>query len=351
MNHSLSKQLRVLLLVLIPLLMISFACLPGPVPTGDPTSEAVAPAETVTAQAEMVFGPGAFKLLETTAGLAGLPSYKAALTLSFDGTRDGQPSQWSKTYVMLATNEPMERQLTLEKTGDMSDLDLVSMIEMNGAAYERRGENACTAMVIDPENSLAGAWEPAGFLNGVIGAEEAGRETVNDVASDKYTFDERAFGQSDIAKSKGEIWIASDGGYIVRYLVTTVGNADYFGEGLEGTLTWAYELTDVNQPVTITLPDDCPAGMVDAPLLPDATNVLNMPSILTYETGSSVADAAAFYQEQISGLGWTLGGEPAITETTALMEFTQGDQNLTVIITTDAGLTTVTIRLERLQEL
>ena len=182
MKNLSSKPGRIVLLILI-LLLVSFACLPNGSSTGDPTSEAVITPEVaiireiVTAQADVVFGPGAFSLLDTRAGLSDLSSYKATLTLSFDGTRDGQPSQWSKTYVMLTTKVPIARQLTLEKTGDISDLDAVTMVEVDGAAYEKRGENACNANVIEEGNSLGERLEPAGFLNSVIGADEAGSET------------------------------------------------------------------------------------------------------------------------------------------------------------------------------
>ena len=313
------------------------------------TSEVHTP-EVLTVQGEVAFGPGDFILPEPAAGLPALSSYKATLNLSFEGMEAGRPNQWSKTYVMLTAQEHPARWLTIQSSGDLPDLDAVFMAEADEAAYEQRGENACNATMIDPGNSLAEWWEPAGFLTGVIGAEGAGAETVNDVAASHYTFDERALGLLGLAQSTGEMWIASDGGYIVKYLVTTQGDADYFGEGIEGTLTWDYELTDVNQPVTITLPDDCPAGMVNAPSLPDATNVLNMPGILAYDTASSLADAAAFYQEQIPNLGWALMGQPTIRETDALMEFTQGDQILTVLITTDTGATTIKILLGKAQE-
>lgn len=344
MKHLLlSKRWTILPFILIAFLVLSACQTAKEVPAPDSQT----PGAVTNVQAEMDFGPGTFSLLGTEAGLPGLSSYKATLTLSFEGTREGQPSQWSKTYVMLTTNEPIARQLTIEKTGDLSDLDAVFMAEVDGAVYERRGENACNANVIEEVDSLSERLEPAGFLNGVIGADEAGTETVNDAASDKYTFDERAFGQSDIAKSTGEMWVASDGGYIVKYVLTTEGDADYFGEEMEGALTWNYELTDVNQPVTITLPEDCPAGLVDAPLLPDASNVLNLPSVLTYDTASSVADAAAFHQEQIPILGWTLVSEPAITESTAMMEFTQENQAMTVIIIVGDQGTNVQILLAR----
>ncbi len=346
MTHLLVfKRWKIPLLILVPLL-ISLACATL---TVGPADNSQAPQTAATAQVDVAFGSGPFTLVDTRAGLAELSSYKATLALSFDGTRDGQPSQWSKTYVMLTAKEPAERQLTIEKSGDISDVAAVLFAERDGAAYERRGEQACNANAIEQGNSLSNRLEPAGFLNGVIGADEVGAESVNDAAASHYTFNERAFGQLDIAQSTGEMWVASDGGYIVKYVVTTKGDASYFGEGIEGTLTWDYELTDVNAPATFALPADCPAGMVDAPQLPDASNILNMPSILSYDTASSLADAATFYQNQIPGLGWKLSGEPAITETTTQMEFTKENQTMTVIIVGDTG-TNVEILLENVQE-
>lgn len=270
--------------------------------------------------------------------------------MSFNGTEAGQPQQWSKTYIMLNTKEPAAHQLTIEKTGNLSNLDTVFMAESDGAAYEQHEGNDCIAAVIEEGNSLSERLEPISFMNGVIGADEAGKETVNDVAANHYTFDERAFGQLDIAQSMGEMWVASDGGYIVKYLLTTKGNADYFGEGIEGTITWNYELTDINQPLTITLPDNCPGGLVNAPLLPDASNILNMPGILIYDTSSSLADTAAFYQQEIPKLGWELVGEPNLTDTSALLDYIQGDKTLTIIITSDNIKTTVNMMLGKSQD-
>ena len=340
-----SKHWAMTLLIIMPLL-ISLACL---IPTSVP-STATPESGAVSEEVNVDFGPGSFNFPDTKEGLADLPSYKATLIMSFDGTRDGNVQKWSKTYVMSSAKKPAALQLTIEKTGDLTDLDPVFMTEANGATYERRGENACIATVIEEGNSLRDRLEPAGFLTFIIGAEEVGSETVNDVIANHYTFDERAFGQSDLAQSTGEMWVASEGGYIVKYLLTTHGNADYFGEGIEGTLTWDYQLTDVNQPVTFALPSDCPAGMVDAPLLPDTSNILNVPGVLSYDTSTNLTEAAAFYQEQIPSLGWTLIVEPAITETNALMKFTQGNQTMTVVITVESDITTVTILLEKVQE-
>ena len=69
-----------------------------------------------------------------------------------------------------------------------------------------------------------------------------------------------------------------------------------------------------------------------------------------YDTSSSLAETAAFYEEQIPSLGWELIGQPAFTETSAYLDFQNGDQNLTVTITANAGVTTVNILLERIKE-
>ena len=346
MRHFSPKQWTVALSIMTSLL-VSLACATL---TADPqvdSQESQASNEFIV-PADVVFGPGAFNFSDTKAGLANLSSYKATLTLIFDGSETAQPQQWSKTYVMLAMKEPAAQQLTIEKIG--ADSEIVLIAEVDGAAYERRGKNTCTATVIEEGNSRIEQLEPAGFLNSVIGAEEAGNETVNDVATNHYIFDERAFGQSDLAQSTGEMWVASDGGYIVKYLLTTKGDEVYFGEGIEGTLTWVYELTDINQSFPINPPDDCPAGMVNAPLLGDASDVLNMPGLLTYDTSTSLADSVLFYQKEIPNMGWEPVSEPTITDTTAFLDFTQGNQTMAIIIAAGNHGTTINIVLGKAQE-
>src|SRR5574341_283271 len=233
------------------------------------------------------------------------------------------------------------------ETKGMIAPDQVFMAELNGAHYERQGDESCIASVIAEESSLALWWEPASFLSAVIGADEAGSETVNGVPAEHYTFDQRALGLADFTSSTGEVWVASDGGYVVKYVLVTEAGADYFGEGSEGALSWVYDLTDANLPAAIELPVDCPAGMIDAPLLPDAAIVLNVPGLLSYTTPASLEDAAAFYEVELPALGWQPVASPGIAETSVMLDFAQGDQQLSVIITAAGALTTIRLVLRR----
>jgi hypothetical protein len=306
--------------------------------------------QAVIIEKDVVYGPGPFDLPNPKVGLSDLTSYEATLVLSFDGTRDGQPEKWSQTYVMRKQTEPAARQLTIEKTGDLSDPDPVFMAEEGGTEFERIGEAACSAAPMETGNALSDRAEPAGLLNYVLGADEAGSETVNDIPSTHYTFDQQALGQQGVTESTGEMWIASEGGYIVKYVLTTRGKAVYFGEGTEGALSFDYQLTAVNQTVEINIPVDCPPGLVDAPQLPDASNIAGNLGVLMYQTSSSVQDAAAFYQRELPPLGWQPVGEPSISEESALLVYSKARQTMSVSITLENGITTVQIALSRAQK-
>lgn len=315
---------------------------PAPIGTGTAVEQSPTPSDSDSEATAVPIpeitevGPGEFDLPDPLAGLADFSSYRAVLAVSFEGTRDGQPEQWSETYVTLVSNQPAARQVTVESTGQPAAEEEFPrlMIEMDGLLYKREGDSGiCSASISAGDSELARNWEPASALLSVFGAEEVGMETVNEVPARHYTFDQRALILMDHTQSSGEVWTAEDGGHVVRYTLTITAGPDYFGEGIEGTLTLAYDLLDVNQPVTITLPADCPPGLVNVPPMPDAANVRRMPSLMVYDlpSSASVEDVTAFYQAELPALGWEAAGDPYITDTTAELVFMRGSQQLTVI--------------------
>jgi hypothetical protein len=285
---------------------------------------------------EITFGPGPFDLGDPAAGLADLPGYTATLTVTFDGTRDGTAEGWSRTHTLAVSGEPAARLLTVAASGSPEDAELNGTIflEMGGAFYERPADGPCTASAaVEGDPTLA---DLAPSLPGVIGADEAGTETVDGVEANHYTFDERALGMADFAEATGEVWVAAEGGYVLRYTLEEQGGADFFGEGVEGTVTWDYTL-DPTAPAAIAPPDDCPPGLLDAPLMDDAERVQRLPGVTMFETPSDAAAVLAFYQAELPALGWQPQGEPVAVEVMTLAHFVQGEQQLTLIVTPGEG--------------
>jgi hypothetical protein len=146
--------------------------------------------ETVTAN--LTFGPGPFTLTQPTTGLAALTGYSATLSVSFDGTRNGQPSTWVKTYTRQNNSTPAAGQLTVDSSGDLTDVSCIVQIETAGVSFDKRGEAPCTATVSTDGDPLVELFQPAAALTGVIGADSAGSDTVDGTATMHYIFDEKA---------------------------------------------------------------------------------------------------------------------------------------------------------------
>ena len=343
---------RWLFLPLICMSLIVSACQP---PSGQPAADGASSPAPQASEAgpvplDLELGTGPFFLADPRTGLAELSSYKATLTVTFEGTGAGEAQQWVSTYVMLHSKEPLTRLLTIENSGDIPTADPAFLGEADGSAFEIGTGGKCSVNVIDPEASIIELLEPAGLLSALLGADEVGQEDLSGLTADHYTFDERALMLAGLAESSGEIWVAADGGHILKYVLTNTGGADYFGEGVEGSLTWDYALSEINSPLAMELPAACLEILVSAPRLPDASNVINQPGWLGYETTASVAEVAAFYQEQLPPLGWTPPIESIIADTDAYLAFTQGDQTLEVMIGTGESGTIVDILLSSAEE-
>ena len=56
--------------------------------------------------------------------------------------------------------------------------------------------------------------------------------------------------------------MASTGGQVVKYVVTTKAGAEYFGDGIEGTIAWDYELGSRGWVPTDDLTNDETGAMV-----------------------------------------------------------------------------------------
>lgn len=310
----------------------------------DPGSVATATGSVPTTGSSAQIGSGDFILADPRVGLDSLTSYRGTLTVSFDGTAAGQQVQWSSTSVLTRLSDPASALMTIERTGDLDAADPDLVAEASGMAFQRDAAGSCASNALDPQASLLDAMEPAAQLSGVVGGESIGGKDINGVPASGYRFDQRAVGQDGVATTTGEVWVAVDGGYVVAYTMSAKAAADLFGDGVEGTMSWDYSLTDVNTPVTVDIPPECGAALLDAPLLADATNVVRFDTGIQFDTSSSPADVVAFYQQQSNALGWVAEGEPSSDAQRGTVEFTEGDALITVAaLATDAGSNVVIV--------
>ncbi|MEW6093644.1 MAG: hypothetical protein AB1531_06740 [Chloroflexota bacterium] len=299
------------------------------------------------------FGTGPIDLDDPTVGLADLSSYRAVLTLNFDGQRNGEAEQWSRTFEMTVSQQgTVFHQIVVTATGQANGEPLTGryLAETAGSRYEQAEGADCEATVIaEGKTPLAEIWEPARMLSPLRGADDSGPAEINGLAANHYNFDARAQGLSGLGSGTGEAWVASSGGYVLRYTFRFDGSEEYFGEGegVTGTLTWDYQLLDINLPVSLAIPEGCPYGRVDAPQMNDAAEIDEIPGITTYKTAATVEEVIAFYGEQLPGAGWELRSEPSASTDGGAATFVRGESQLTILaIPNDVGSITVWLMLE-----
>ena len=137
-------------------------------------------------------------------------------------------------------------------------------------------------------------------------------EMVNGIKSDHYQVNNVSLSDSIVTSEPADIWVAQDGGYVVRFTGKGEGVTTSLtvGASVTGEITWQYELTDINQISTIEIPQICLDTSQNAqqnlPILDNPVELNVLGQIITYKSTESSEQAANFYKEKMSNLGYDL---------------------------------------------
>jgi hypothetical protein len=322
-------------------------------PTAEPTAET---AEEEGGLLSDLF-PQSLKVSDTVQEFDTLDSYQMEMTISTSVT---ETTQVIRATIIVSTDPP-QSQMTFAFEGagveEMAGMDSMSMTQIEGTSYMNVPEFGCISMsATEAEDAFAESLDANEFLEDIGDAELVGEETINGIETLHYTFDETAIQDetTQFTSAQGDVYIAKEGNYVVRFRIEGEGNVADMGmaiaeeeegtdtEPMIGLMVVQMDLTNVNEPVSITIPAECEnSGLADAdyPVLEDAYESGSFGGIVTYKTNTPFADAVTFYQESLAAAGWVYQEEASfiMEGSTALMYFDQGDRSLTVTITEDTG--------------
>jgi cytoskeletal protein RodZ len=390
------KQLRMVLLVLLILAVATLACSVGSkAPTSQseqlatqapeapateaqpqeaeatetPTAEAVETPEAEVTEAppestEEVQEEADLDLNTSISGLESLNSYRASFRFDWNGIKDDQPVTGYMAMRSAFVREPPAQELYFEGQGFEGDADQglgqVSFVQVGDTAWFYESESDSWMQV--PAGSLDFAeglfFQPEDLLKDFDvskGRRSLVPEQVNGVQSYKYTFDENDFDLNDpstgeqVTRAQGEVYVAVDGGYVVRLVVDADFNYENPDELFEeGNVKMTFDISDVNQPITIEPPAEAEAqagGRDDIPMLPNATVDFASAELISYKTASSAEEAAGFYQEEMTKNGWTAEEDTMTFEGGAFLNYTKGSETASIIISSEEDGTSVLINV------
>ncbi len=157
-----------------------------------------------------------------------------------------------------------------------------------------------------------------------------GDEVIDGVAVKKYSGEDKDSNGGPFESAKGDLWLASDGSYIIKYVGQATGKTALLGDNSAAVITWDYAIKDIGKFEDISLPVECPlpvpangtsrqvvnpnakptATVMPAPVevipfLADATDIVKDNGITTFTTGVDRTAAEKFYQQQLLDNGWS----------------------------------------------
>jgi len=281
-------------------------------------------------------------LTEPSVGLDGLQSYHAVYDLTLKGTVDGKPyDRKSHIETSVVTGSTDEETLWQEQQTGSADIFQHS-VRIGSAMYSlsQDGQDCWGEYNDQPVDIVP---QPVSLLLPVTRASIFGTETVNGMITQHYRFDQNGLSSGGEGTS-GEVWIAQPGGYVVKYTLSIPGPANPTGKGAEIAETLSYDLTAVNTIDQSILPAGCIPVLVDFPAIADAQDIYRSSGYMDYTSPSEAAQVIDFYNQALPALGWTQVGPsltPAQTDS-QILEYTQGDQTLTILLDKSGGSLEVT---------
>ena len=253
-----------------------------------------------------------------------------------EGTDEGE-MRWEIAYV----REPAAMHWIMSGSeGPGADDELyMEMIQVEGASYMNYGDEEWMAMTSDEDLGDVWSYAPGDFVDS--DSQRVGTETVNGYRSVHYRSTDTAayFGMGQLTEA--DYWVSTEHDVVVRGVVGWVVDDMEDGESGEWHMEW--DVTDINEPITIVAPEGVakPGLPEDVPLMAGASNVSSMMGMTNFEIEATAEEVTAFYMEALEDNGWTHEESPL----PIMHAFNKDGRELTLMIDDEQTPTAVTIMI------
>ncbi len=323
---------------------------PTVAPTDTPEPE---PEETDAAEPE----PTEMEGLDTS-GLSAatdLSSYRSTMRLTVQANQDGQEIEEFVEVTIEYTSDPPAQHITLSGEGleDPEATESLDMYVIEGTLYMQVEGQWVSLPATDDVVDAEGFITPNDLLEDLCGWKKTGSAEINGVKAQHWSFGkqdmedcmppEELFGIGELTDASGDLYVAEEDNYVVQMDIF------YEGENLDMELGESdseanvqrveihYEVTDVNEPFTIQVPEEALASSAtpeDIPLPEDAEDVNYMFGMITFTSASTLEDVADFYKAEMPENGWS---EVSAEEMPGmyLLEYTKQGRTASFIISPD----------------
>lgn len=297
-----------------------------------------------------------------------LDSYRSTTTIVLSGTKDDKEIEESIEVKVEYTRDPLAQHITMStaSTELVTQTGTIEMYQVEGMQYMQYGNQWISSPVTDTSSlDTQGLISGEDLLNDACGWKKAGKESLDDVRVQHWTLPETATDEcfaalelqeaGEITAAGGDLYIAIDGSYVAKMDIYFEGTGLYlFGTeaataSLDGRTDVSYSMSDVNQPITIEVPEaalEASALPEDIPLPPDAEGASQMFGMISFTSASTPTEISEFYKTEMPSHGWTPGD---VSEFSGIftLDFSKEGKKANFMISADQnGKTTVLVTVQ-----
>ncbi len=295
---------------------------PTTLPTMAPT---IAPSETPEPTAA---APGEELDLAGLSTPSGLDSYRATMQIMMEGTGNGQEISGRVDLLTEYTRDPLAQYVRISGEGTEGfETSTVELFREGDTAYMNLDGEWLTLAVSGAGDDLlegAGIIGPNEVLTDTCGWKGGEQSDLRGIRVEHWTLDKENLqacmtaaqleSLGDLSAVSGDLYVAVDGRYPLQMDLIFAGEDLDFGMEpgeplpVEGQMEFHYQISDINQPLSIQVPEEAIAsgGTPDeVPLADDAEALNNIFGVITYVSSHAVEDLAAFYVAEMPNRGWS----------------------------------------------
>lgn len=274
-------------------------------------------------------------------------SFQFSMAFTFEETlEDGTVNMTSVSGVgaRIVDPEAMTMELTAEGMADLPIAATFTFTQIGETDYMTLPTGGCvTGITGQTNNPFSEMLEDGGVLGALEGATLAESNVeVNGVNTHHYTFDESVLALTDptageLNTAEGNIWVAADGGYVVRILMEGIGSTGLLGDtsATEGQVSYELNYFGFNEPVEINPPPGCEGeGESEFPVMEGAANLTSIAGVQTYTSDQPFDTIVDFYKTEMAAAGWESTTE-FVSEPTASLNYTKDGADVQINVLED----------------
>lgn len=298
-----------------------------------------------------------------------LGSYRSTTTVHAEGIDNGQAIQGTIEFTVEFTRDPLAQHTVISSEGfeDSDEALDTEIFVLEDTTYMKLGEEWFSTPA-DSGKPLddAGFVTSASMLGDTCGWKQQEDLEYNGIAVHNWTLSHSDFTEcitpeelaemGEIHNASGNLYVAVDSNHVVYLDLAFEGQGLAMGVGSaedrveDGRVEFGFEMTDMNQPFTIQVPEEALASSAmpeDIPIPDGAEQLTNMFGMITFLSASTPEEVADHFRAEMMSHGWSqvsadqYGG-------TFILEFAKGTRTASLMISTDpdANKTSVLITAE-----